>query len=65
MNSSVTDSSVTQEILKRTHTEQSVFFMEGPKLEEKNRCPRGELVFLISVLILGMIKRIFVKLFAF
>ena len=46
MNSSLTDSSVTQEILKRIHTKQSVFFMEGSKLEKKNRRYRGELDFL-------------------
>lgn len=46
MNSSLTDSSVTQEILKRTHTEQFVFFKESSKLEKKNRHYRGELDFL-------------------
>lgn len=35
MNSSLTDSSVAHEILKRTHTEQSVFHMEGSKLKKK------------------------------
>lgn len=45
MNSSLTDSSVAHEILKRTHTEQSVFFMEDSKLEKKNRCYKGELDF--------------------
>lgn len=40
MNFSLADSSVTQEILKRRHTEQSLFFMEGSKLEKKNRRSR-------------------------
>jgi len=53
MNSSLTDSSVTQEILKRTHSEQSVFFMEGTKLEKKNRRSRGELDFLNQCANLG------------
>lgn len=35
MNSSLTDSSVAHEILKRTHTEQSVFHMEGSKSKKK------------------------------